>query len=64
MFFSLGLRLDEVAWVKHGNAKKKQAAREHILAVTHEKAQNAVGKGKLVFFVFFAFFLCCQNVKN
>ena len=40
-------RLDELAWVAHQQKLKKQAARQHILTVTHTKTQLALGKGTL-----------------
>ena len=39
--------MDELAWAKYKQAKQKQVAREHILSVTHSKAQLAIGKGML-----------------
>ena len=40
-------RLDEVEWVRYKTKLHKKSAREHIVAVTHVKAQNVIGKGKL-----------------
>lgn len=37
--------MDELAWVRYKNQEKKKLAREHIIAVTHGKAQNDIGKG-------------------
>lgn len=38
-------RMDEVAWVRFKAQQHKKSAREHIVAVTHKKAQNTIGKG-------------------
>lgn len=40
-------RLDEVEWVRYKTKLHKKTARTHIVAVTHVKAQNVIGKGKL-----------------
>ena len=42
------VRLDELAWVGYQQKEKKMKARQHILAVTHQKTQLAVGKGTLI----------------
>ncbi|CAJ1354535.1 unnamed protein product [Effrenium voratum] len=39
------ISMDELAWVRYKNQEKKKLAREHIIAVTHGKAQNDIGKG-------------------
>lgn len=40
-------RRDELAWVRYKNLEKRKTAREHIVTVTHAKAQNAIGQGTL-----------------
>lgn len=40
-------RMDEVEWVRYKTKLHKKTARDHIVAVTHAKAQNVVGKGTL-----------------
>ena len=39
------LRLDETQWIHYKAREHKRSARQHIVAVTHTKAQNAIGKG-------------------
>ena len=41
------LRLDELAWVRYKNQVQQKQAREHVVAVTHNKAQNQIGKTTL-----------------
>ena len=40
-------RMDEVDWVRYKTKLHKKSARDHIVAVTHTKAQNVIGKGTL-----------------
>jgi len=39
--------MDELAWMEFTQKKQKKAAREHVLSVTHKKAQLEIGKGTL-----------------
>lgn len=61
--FHFVFRMDEVAWVRFKAQQHKKSAREHIVAVTHKKAQNTIGNGNLAI-IGAIFWHSCFNISQ
>lgn len=51
--------MDELAWTRYKHAQHKRKCRDHVLQVTHVKAQNVIGQGTLGIYYKTVIICCC-----